>query len=385
MEQEAYAIAVAVPITNNRSTALEILRGVAQAQNEINQGNKLNGRGLKVLIGDDAYDPAKAEQIAEKLVSSKDILAVVGHFSSDTSLAAVDVYQQHQLVMISPTSTSEDLSRIGNARNGVFFRTVLSDRETAKELADYLIDEAHQPKAAIFFDSQSNYSKSLREQFRNSFRAKGGQVIEEKFDLSDPFFKAPAALDRAQQKGARTLVLLPSSQTSSNAFLNATRVIKANQGRYLIVGGDSLYNSEILEMGGKDAANRLIVAIPWHRASNPKLKFPQKAKSLWRKEEVSWCTAFTYDATRALITALKKQQQPNRIGVQQALAAPTFQANGATGDIHFDDSGDRLESKIQLVQVVPANTSDSGYIFSPCEPLHRSSGRAFRFSRLLRR
>jgi ABC-type branched-subunit amino acid transport system substrate-binding protein len=61
-----------------------------------------------------------------------------------------------------------------------------------------------------------------------------------------------------------------------------------------------------------------------------------------------------------LITALEKQQQPNRDDVRKALANPTFQANGATGEIRFSSSGDRLESNIQLVKVV---RSLSGYDF----------------------
>jgi ABC-type branched-subunit amino acid transport system substrate-binding protein len=377
MEQNAYTIAVAAPLTNNRSTALEILLGVAQAQDEINnQKNKINGRGLKVLIADDANDSTKAKEIAEELVSKKDILAVVGHFSSDTTLAAVKVYQQHKLVMISPTSTSEDLSRFGNAPNHVFFRTVHSDRVTAKALANYLINVARQQKAGVFHNSQSNYSNSLQKQFRISFSASGGQVIEEKFDLSDSFFNPAAAIERAQQQGATALVLLPNSQTSSNAFHNVLKVLKANQGRYSMVGGDSLYNPEILGMGGKDAVNRLVVAIPWHSLSSPNPKFSKEANSLWRREVSCWCTPFAYDATRALITALEKEkrQQPNRIGVQQTLADPAFQANGATGKIRFSDSGDRLESNIQLVKVVPSKTSASGYEFDLVKSLTAQAG-----------
>lgn len=97
--------------------------------------------------------------------------------------------------------------------------------------------------------------------------------------------------------------------------------------------------------------NRLILATLWHSLSSPDPKFPKEAESLW-KGPVSWRTALDYDATRTLITALEKQQRPNRNDVQQALANPTFQANGATGEIRFSSSGDCLESNIQLVKVV---------------------------------
>jgi ABC-type branched-subunit amino acid transport system substrate-binding protein len=356
MKQKAYAIAVAVPLTNNKDTALEILRGVAQAQDEINQGNKINGKGLKVLIADDENKPTQAKQIADKLVAKRDVLAVVGHFSSDTSLAAVEVYQQHKLVMISPTSTSADLSRFSKAPNHVFFRTVFADHVTALALAKYLKNDAPQQTAAVFYNPHSNYSDSLQKQFLKSFLASGGQVIEKTFDLSDPFFNASASINQAEQQGATALVLLPESKTDSNAFQNALKVLRANESRYWIVGGDSLYNYEILE---KDAVNRLIVATPWHSLSSPNPKFPKEAESLW-KGAVSWRTALAYDATRALITALEKQQQPNRDDVRKALANPTFQANGATGEIRFSSSGDRLESNIQLVKVV---RSPSGYDF----------------------
>ena len=105
--------------------------------------------------------------------------------------------------------------------------------------------------------------------------------------------------------------------------------------------------------------NRLILATPWHSLSSPNPKFPKEAESLW-KGPVSWRTALAYDATRALITALEKQQRQNRDDVRKALANPTFQANGATGEIRFSSSGDRLESNIQLVKVV---RSLSGYDF----------------------
>jgi ABC-type branched-subunit amino acid transport system substrate-binding protein len=361
MNQKAYAIAVAAPLTNNKDMAQEILRGVAQAQNEINQGNKINGRGLKVLIADDENKPDQAKQIAEKLVSKRDILSVVGHFSSASSLKAMKVYQQRKLVMISPTSTSEDLSRFGKAPNHVFFRTVPSDRVTAQALANYLMNDAHQQKAAVFYNDLNPYSRSLHNQFHISFPAIRGQVIEEKFDLSDASFKAKADIHRAQKQGATALVLLPESKTDSNAFQNALKVIRANEGRYWMVGGDSLYNSEILE---KEAVNRLVVATPWHSLSSPNPKFSEEAKSLW-KGPVSWRTALAYDATRAVITALDKKQQPNRDAVRKALADPTFQANGATGEIRFDPSGDRVKPNIQLVKVVPSNNAYSGYIFVP--------------------
>jgi ABC-type branched-subunit amino acid transport system substrate-binding protein len=362
MGQNTHTIAVVAPITNNAENAREILQGVAQAQNEFNRDPKNNGTGLKVLIADDANEPNKAKPIAEALVSKGDILATVGHFSSDTTLAALPVYQQHELVLIAPASTSVDLIPHGKIPNHVFFRTVHNDSVAAPALAGYLINRAQQKKAAVFYNPQSNYSRSFREIFRSSFLGSGGEVIEE-FDLSDSSFDEVAAINRAQKKGATALVLFPDSQTSQNSFKHTLHVIKANQGRYWMMGGDNLYNLEILKTVGSEAANRLVATIHWHSSSNSNPKFPKAAKDLWGKE-VSWRTASAYDATRALIAALAKKPQPNRSDVRQALSAPDFEATGATGTISFD-GGERKNLSVQLVKVVRDKCSTGGYVFVP--------------------
>ncbi|MCZ0904594.1 ABC transporter substrate-binding protein, partial [Microcoleus sp. HI-ES] len=108
--QKSYTIAAAVPIGSDINAAQEILRGVAQAQNEINQSGGISGTPLKVLIANDDNNSEMAAQIASALASNSEILGVIGHFGSDTTLAASKIYQQKQLVAISPTSTSVQLS-----------------------------------------------------------------------------------------------------------------------------------------------------------------------------------------------------------------------------------------------------------------------------------
>ncbi|MBD1878931.1 ABC transporter substrate-binding protein [Trichocoleus sp. DQ-A2] len=362
-KEKAYTIAVAAPITNNPNRALEILRGAAQVQNEINQGQRISGKGLKVVIADDANNPAKAKQIAESLVLKKDILAVIGHYASEVTLGAIAIYQQHGLVLISPGSTSEDLSEWSQKSEHVFFRTVPSNRVNAQALASYMI-QANQRTAAVFYSGTSNYSKSIRDQFHVSFPASRGRVRAD-FELCKKDFNAVEAINQAQAKGATTLVFLPDGQTCPFSFQNVLAVIKANQGRYPMVGAWAVYSSEILQIDPKYVVGRLVVTVPWHSLSSPNPTFPKESKQLW-KAEVSGLTATTYDAARALITALAKKPQPNRSDVRQALSAPDFRANGAMGIISFR-GGDPNEPIFTLVKVVPSNCSLYGFKFVPVD------------------
>ena len=88
----SYTIAVAVPIGSDPNGSLEILRGVAQAQTELNRAIGDQTVPLKVVIANDDNNPDIAKQIANALVQMPDVLGVVGHYASDVTLAAGSVY-----------------------------------------------------------------------------------------------------------------------------------------------------------------------------------------------------------------------------------------------------------------------------------------------------
>ncbi len=357
----AYTIAVVAPLNNAKDdvnqSGQELLRGVAQAQDEVNQGQKINGKSLKVAIADDADKEDQGTEIAKVLTAKSDILAVVGHLSSSVTLKTAPVYETAKLVLVSPTSTSEDISKSGD----FIFRTVSSDRVTAQSLSSYLLIKARQQTVAVFYNPGNRYSQSLRDQFQTNFSSGGGNIVEE-FDLSNFLFNPDIALDRAKRLGATGLVLFPNTSTRDQA-INA---IKANRDGFCMVGGDSVYNPQTLKEAGKDAVDRLVVATFWHRLKSPNLQFPKDAENLWQAG-VSPRTALAYDATRAVIEALKTLPEASRLSVQKALADPGFNTIGATGgNISFDKAGDRKEPIIQLVAVVPSS-NNSAYEFVPID------------------
>lgn len=240
-----YTIAVAVPLGNpsdGGDSGREILRGVAQIQSQINQTKAINGSGLQVVLADDANTSFRAQQVAEKLGARAAILGVVGHYTSGNTRAALPIYEKYNLVLISPTSTAQTLAQDSK----VFFRTVPQDQVTAQALAQYLYQQAKTQKVAIFYNRNSNYSSSLRDQFLLSFDELGGLVVRQ-FDLSEPFFDADATIDEAAKRGATGLILFPDAKENPYTFTNSLKVIRTNQNRYQIAGGDSLYTSDILQ------------------------------------------------------------------------------------------------------------------------------------------
>ena len=353
--QKSYTIAAAVPIGADINAALEIMRGVAQAQNEINQSGGISGTPLKVLIANDDNNPEMAAQIASALANNSEILGVIGHFGSDTTLAASKIYQEKQLVAISPTSTSVQLSGVGSN----IFRTVPSDRFAANAISRYMLGKLQKQKAAVFFNSASSYSKSLKDEFTTALYGDGGQIVGE-FDFANGNFNAAESVKSAIAQGAEVIMLASNSATIDQAL----QVVQVNAKRLPLLAGDGAYTAKTLQIGGAGAAD-MVLAVPWHILADPQSSFPQTSKQLWNAE-VSWRTALAYDAAIALIVGLGRN--PTRTGIQQALSASDFSAKGASGQIRFLPSGDRNRA-VQLVTVQPGNRTSYGYDFVPISGL----------------
>ncbi|WP_445631034.1 ABC transporter substrate-binding protein [Nostoc sp. DSM 114167] len=347
----SYTIVASVPFGTDPNAALEILRGIAQAQNQVNSSGGIKGVPLRVGIANDDDNPEIAKQIASTLVSNSEVLGVVGPNTSDSTLAAGTIYTSGQLVAISPTSTSVKISNFSH----YVFRTVPSDFMAARTLANYMVRTLQKKNAVVFFNSQSNYSQSLKSEFVSSVSLEGGQVASE-FDLSRADFSAAKSVEQATKQGAEVLMLAANTETLDKAL----QVIQINQKKLTLLAGDDVYTAKTLEIGREQAVG-MVLAVPWHIDGDPKSDFPQKSRQLWGGD-VSWRSALSYDATVALIAALERN--PTRAGVQQALASSDFSATGASGTIRFLASGDRNAS-VQLVKIVPGSRSRTGYDFEP--------------------
>jgi len=390
---EYYTIAIVVPIRRDQegkildaNLAEELLRGIAQAQTEVNLGllaanenNKdfpgqgflepkaIKGKGLKVIIADDGNIESSAVQRAHDLVAQPDILAVIGHYTSDMTVETVDIYNRNQLVAISPGSTTEELTR---RPRKFFFRTAPTTSTEAESLVNQLL-RVGEKKAAVFYNPKSPFTASFWEEFKKLFEAQERATVKIRnyYDLSKNKnnFNAEAAIKEVEKGGKTAILVIPDGQVT-DSLENALAMIKANNDRNWIVGPWTLYDPRTLELATQlKSIKKLALSAFWHPLKSFDKKFPQNAEKLWGGP-VNTRSALTYDAARTLIEALEMQPEPSREGMQQTLAAPNFQAAGATGIIEFDSkTGNRKNPPQLLVHIVPCAKEQFGFTFVPIE------------------
>ncbi len=387
---EYYTIAIVVPIRKNQdgrildaNLAEELLRGIAQAQTEVNlsiltpnlnqdfpgqkflEPKRINGKGLKVIIADDANFKSEAIKRANFLVAQPDILAVIGHYTSDMTVETVDIYDRNKLVAISPGSTTEELTR---RPRKFFFRTAPTTSIEAESLADQLISVGEK-KVTVFYNPNSPFSASLWEEFKKQFEAKGGKTfrISNYYDLSKNNFNAEAAIKEVEKLGKTALLVVPDGQVT-NSVENALEMIKFNDNRNWIVGPWTLYETRTLKLAKQlKSVDKLGISVFWHPLASFDKKFPQNAEKLWGGQ-VNTRSALTYDAARTLIKALEMQPEPSREGMQKTLADPNFKAEGATGIIEFDsNTGNRKNPPKRVGHIVRCPREQFGLTFVPIE------------------
>lgn len=357
-------IAVGVPIGKNPDVAQEILRGVSQKQNEVNQSSdRIKGQLLEVVIGNDNNSPDMAVNLANQFVNDPTILAVVGHNASDVSMKAMKVYHEKRLVMISPTSSADSLSDSGD----FIFSTVPKNKYLASALASHIIKNV--PEANIAFCGESLFieNESFKGGVKTAIKKLGGKFTDIACDLSAKNFSAKEVINQALKNNVNGLVLYPYVDRIANAVEVARankEVARANKRHLHLFGSLTLYRYKTLQLGREDV-NCLVLSSPWHYTLSP--SFDKQAQQLWQlgnEGHVSWRTVLAYDATEVLVTGLKKLQNNSnkREELHKQLQNDDFLAEGVTGTIQFD-SGDRKTPQVYLIQVQQDNKSDTGNNF----------------------
>ena len=80
-------------------------RGTELAVADLNAQGGVLGQKVELIVGDDACDADQAVALARKLVSDG-VVFVAGHFCSHASIPASKVYEEADVLMVAPSSST---------------------------------------------------------------------------------------------------------------------------------------------------------------------------------------------------------------------------------------------------------------------------------------
>jgi branched-chain amino acid transport system substrate-binding protein len=83
--------------------------GMMLRVDEINEQGGVNGRKIKLIVEDSAYDPKKAVLAAQKLVNQDKIFMMVGHIGTAQNLAAMPVQFEKNVINFFPITAAREM------------------------------------------------------------------------------------------------------------------------------------------------------------------------------------------------------------------------------------------------------------------------------------
>ncbi|WP_048441072.1 ABC transporter substrate-binding protein [Caenimonas sp. SL110] len=87
----------------------QVRLGMMLRVDEINEQGGVNGRKIKLIVEDSAYDPKKAVLAAQKLVNQDKIFAMVGHIGTAQNMAAMPVQFEKNVINFFPVTAAREM------------------------------------------------------------------------------------------------------------------------------------------------------------------------------------------------------------------------------------------------------------------------------------
>jgi branched-chain amino acid transport system substrate-binding protein len=364
---EVIKVAIIASINFDIDLAEEILRGVAQAQNEVNNQGGINGKKLQIVIAS-INNREDFNRLDNELVEDNSLVAAVGVRREPK------IYNEKKLVLVFPVErpnqsenpgkleqSSVD-SQLNTSQNNYLFHVNPLYNHLVDTHAHYIARQGR--NIAICGDVRSSRDNStsssnqiLLEQYTQAIQKYGGNVISTPCNLADKDFDPKAFVNKAiETENASSFLLIPSVR---NIYF-ATKVAQEVKSRKPLFASETMYSAKTLE-NGKDVEG-MVLPVYWHRDANKNNRFAENAFKLWNAR-VNQRTAGAYDAMQVIIAGLK--QDNTREGLQKVLSNPTFSTSGATGMIQFSPSGEREgEALLVKIQRCERCSSGTGYDFA---------------------
>ncbi len=331
-----------------------MLRAAQLAVNQINARGGVRGRPLELKVADDSGSEDVAVRVAEALYAEPAVVAVIGHLSSSTSIAAARVYGggATPVVMISPSASSPDLSGM----SPYVFRVCPSDLQHGPRLARFAWQTLSARRAGIIYVN-NDYGRGVRRTFAAEFTRLGGTVVE-----ADPYVAATPSLEpylsRMRRAGVDVLVLAAERPGAELAL----REMQALGIGWPVLGGDALTGIEA--DGGLAEGVRISSAYLPDRRDDRNAAFVADYVRAFPGRRPDHRGAGAYDAVFLLVRAID-EAGPGRRAIRDYLARVGHREapfDGVTGTIAFDSSGD-VPAKTVVIGVVR-----NGQLVTQAEP-----------------
>jgi len=349
-------IGMSAPLTGSLSElGLGMKNSVQLAVNQANASKKVSGWTIKFQPEDDQADANTGGQVASRLASESNVVAVVGTLNSSVAQQEQQTYNDANIVMISPANTNPTLTQGPNYAKGqktrpykTYFRVATTDAIQGPFAADYTYNTLHKKSVATVNDKLT-YGQGLVQEFEQRFKSDGGKIVDHQ-TVTDGQKDYSALVSELKNKHPDMVYF--GGQYPEASLLS--KQMKSSGLKIPLMGGDGLYADDYIKVAKQQGEGDLASSVGAPTAALASASaFVTAYKNAKFSSDFSAYGAYAYDCANVIIDALAKVL-PGKSSiddsVKQAIVAAVQSANtnGATGKISFDQYGDTTNKVLTM-------------------------------------
>ena len=331
-------IAMVIPTTGALTQYGDMVKeGATTAVEMANAAGGINGKKIELVAVDDACEPKQGPVAANRVVNSK-IGYVIGPVCSGAAIAAVPIYNNEGVVVVTPSATSPGLTEGKNYH--FIFRTIGRDDQQGPAAAKFIAEKVKPTKVAVLHDKQS-YGQGIASSVRDDLKKAGITVaLFEGVNAGDSDYSA--VITKLKSAGI-DFVYYGGYHPEMGLLLRQA----AEQGlKTRFMGPEGVGNPEVNAIAGP-AVEGMLLTLPADFAANPKNAAIVKAFKDNKRDPSGAFQLSSFAAAQVLLDSIKA------VGDNPAKVADHLHKSNidtAIGNIGWDKKGDLKSFDFQIFQ-----------------------------------
>lgn len=302
---------------------------------------------ITLIKEDNKGEPIESGNAVKKLIDVDGVNIVVGSVASSNTLAGAPIAQKAGVPLLTPASTNEKVTEVGN----FISRTCFTDAFQGVVMAKFAKENLGKKKAAVVIDKSSDYSKGLAEVFTREFKKMGGEVIDDDFayNQKETDFKS---LVRRLKRSKPDVVFMPGYYTEVGLMLRQARDLKFD---VPFLGGDGWDSPKLAELAGAEGIKGNYISSHFSADdTDPRVQEFVKAYKKRYQQTPGAMAALGYDGLLVVADALKRAKSASHNDLRDAINQ-TKGFVGVTGSITIDQNRNAQKSAVVLETTMNGN------------------------------
>jgi branched-chain amino acid transport system substrate-binding protein len=349
-------IGVAQPLSGPvAAQGTAVADGARIAAKEINDAGGISGRTLKLVIEDDANDPATCVSIAQRLTTKVRPAAVMGGWGSSCTLAMQPVLERAQMPLLVETSSSDLVTSTEGEGQGNDWTFRLSPTSRMEATALESVLDKMNIKTVFTLPVNNDFGLGAAKHYGEILRGLGAEVVgSAKFEQGEQSFST--YVTQAKASGADTWIV--TTDAGQIALLLKEAKGQRATARIITTGGS---NSpiQVNQLAGENATNGTFATMffpVWDTSLAADAEGAKNFLDTWKADGKDLGEATEgvrgYTGIKVLAAALENVDDPSdKEAVRDALTK--VETPGAIyGDISFGKWHDLINQNVPPVYLV---------------------------------